>query len=96
MATSTKTTGSLSNQRHQRGHPVPVRGVRGVHLRAPPAAGLGAAAGVVAGCCAGLGEFATPIGRPSDNDALAGSRNGSVTRKRFGYGYIRWPIPEAP
>ena len=36
----------------------------------------------------GLEEFATPLGRPSDNDALAGSRNGSVTRKRFGYGYL--------
>ena len=36
----------------------------------------------------GLEEFATPLGWPSDNDALAGPRNGSVTRKRFGYGYI--------
>ena len=36
----------------------------------------------------GLEEFATPLGRPSDNDALAGSRNGSVTRKQFSYGYF--------
>ena len=36
----------------------------------------------------GMEEFAKSLYRHSNNDALAGPRNGSVTRKRFGYGYI--------